>query len=75
MDIGEQRRTIYVEPIEEPLDKPSGEPVHGLLSGSRRTDPLCPDEGCSCGFYAMDSADPVATFIAGNRSRNQRRPR
>jgi hypothetical protein len=26
MNIGEQRRTIYVEPIEEPLDQPAGEP-------------------------------------------------
>lgn len=28
MDIGEQRRTISVEPIEEPLDEPSGDPGH-----------------------------------------------
>lgn len=26
MDIGEQRRTIYIEPIEEPLDEPSRDP-------------------------------------------------
>jgi hypothetical protein len=26
MNIGEQRRTIYVEPIEEPLDDPMREP-------------------------------------------------
>lgn len=26
MNIGEQRRTIYVEPIEEPLDEPVGDP-------------------------------------------------
>jgi hypothetical protein len=25
MNIGEQRRTIYVEPIEEPLEEPSKE--------------------------------------------------
>ena len=28
MNIGEQRRTIYVEPIEEPLDEPTEEPGH-----------------------------------------------
>jgi hypothetical protein len=28
MDIGEQRRTIYVEPIEEPSDDPMREPDH-----------------------------------------------
>ena len=26
MNIGEQRRTIYVEPIEEPLEEPVGDP-------------------------------------------------
>jgi hypothetical protein len=26
MNIGEQRRTIYVEPIEEPLDDPPTQP-------------------------------------------------
>ena len=26
MNIGEQRRTIYVEPLEEPMDEPVGEP-------------------------------------------------
>ena len=29
MNIGEQRRTIYVEPIEEPLDDPAREPGDG----------------------------------------------
>jgi hypothetical protein len=28
MNIGEQRRTIYVEPIEEPSDDPIWEPDH-----------------------------------------------
>jgi hypothetical protein len=28
MNIGEQRRTIYVEPIEEPLDDPLRDPGH-----------------------------------------------
>ncbi len=28
MNIGEQRRTIYVEPIEEPPDAPVREPDH-----------------------------------------------
>jgi hypothetical protein len=28
MNIGEQRRTIYVEPIEEPPDGPVREPNH-----------------------------------------------
>lgn len=28
VDIGEQRRTIYVEPIEEPLEEPSRDPGH-----------------------------------------------
>ena len=26
--IGEHRRTIYVEPIEEPFEEPSGDPGH-----------------------------------------------
>ena len=36
MHIGEQRRTIYVEPIEEPQDEPISEPGH--------EDPFFPDE-------------------------------
>jgi hypothetical protein len=28
MNIGEERRTIYIEPIEEPLDDPLREPGH-----------------------------------------------
>jgi hypothetical protein len=28
MNIGEQRRTIYVEPIKEPLEDPMREPGH-----------------------------------------------
>lgn len=28
MEIGEQRRTIYIEPIEEPLEEPSSDPGH-----------------------------------------------
>ena len=36
MHIGEQRRTIYVEPIEDPQDEPIREPGH--------EDPSLPDE-------------------------------
>ena len=28
MNIGEQHRTIYIEPIQAPLDEPAGDPGH-----------------------------------------------